>query len=296
MDDELDTARDYLADEPLPWVVWHDGSEGELVRKWGVNVYPTYVLIGPDGTILGRHPGSFNAAFRDEIEQAVRAADGVMAGRLATAGAGAGDPPSSSDDWEVIGAYDEAIHAYRAKEWEIRKADIPAEEKEQLRRALLGPVPGFAPAFAAAMDIIESKGERLLDAADFLLNRARPSEEEQQLVLDAVAAHFGSDWSLVEEYVQSQAAFLEAARAEELYEAAHRRLQQGVEPPTWHAVAAARAIVESNHDRAPEAAEFLVQQSWALRSGSPAIVLSSWWLRPNMELGQAALAELTGVD
>ena len=71
VDEELDTVTDYLADNPLPWVVWHVGTESELVRKWRVSGFPTYVLIGAEGHILAKHPGTFSADFRAEIEQAV---------------------------------------------------------------------------------------------------------------------------------------------------------------------------------------------------------------------------------
>ena len=86
VDEELDTVLDYLADEPLEWVVWHVGNESELVRRWRVTGYPTYVLVGPDGTIINKHPGAFNAGFRAEIEQAVQ-----------DAGAAENDALSSTD-------------------------------------------------------------------------------------------------------------------------------------------------------------------------------------------------------
>ena len=212
---------------------------------------------------------------------------------LIAAGAAADDAPSSSENWKVIAAYTEAINAHRAKEWELRNADVSAEEKERLVQDL-GPAPVAALADAAATAIIESNGERFLDAADFLLNRVRPSEETQQSAFDAVVAHIGPDWSLVQDYVKSQATFLEGANRRG--EAASQRLLQGVELPTWQAVAAARAIIESNHERALEAAEFLIQQTYSLRPGSAAMGLSSWWLRANMEFGAAALAELIGPD
>ena len=212
---------------------------------------------------------------------------------LIAAGAATVDAPSSSGNWKVIAAYTEAIGAHRAKEWEIRSADIPAEEKERLLQDL-GPAPDAALAVAAATAIIESNGERFMDAADFLLNRAFPSEESQQTAFDAVVAHIGPDWSLVQDYVKSQTAFLEAANKRD--EAASQRLQQGVELPTWQAVAAARAIIESNHERALEAAEFLVQQTYSMSPGNAAMILSSWWLRLNMEFGEATLAEMIGPD
>ena len=71
VDSELETAADYLDDNPLPWVVWHVGDESEIVRKWRVTGFPTYVLIDPDGMILARNAGTFNDDFRTTIEQAV---------------------------------------------------------------------------------------------------------------------------------------------------------------------------------------------------------------------------------
>ena len=79
VDEELDTVTDYLAEEPLPWVVWHVGTDSDLVRRWRVTGFPTYVLIGPEGTILSKHPGTFDAEFRTEIEQAVQRLDGMSA-------------------------------------------------------------------------------------------------------------------------------------------------------------------------------------------------------------------------
>ena len=71
VDTELETAEDYLEDNPLPWVVWHVGDESEIVRKWRVTGFPTYVLIGPEGRILARNAGTFDEDFRTIIEQAV---------------------------------------------------------------------------------------------------------------------------------------------------------------------------------------------------------------------------------
>lgn len=71
VDAELETAEGYLEDNPLPWVVWHVGDESEIVRKWRVTGFPTYVLIGPEGRILARNAGTFDEDFRTIIEQAV---------------------------------------------------------------------------------------------------------------------------------------------------------------------------------------------------------------------------------
>ena len=214
---------------------------------------------------------------------------------LIAAGAVEDDEPPSSENWNVITAYNEAIRAHRTKEWELRNADISAEEKEGLLQDL-GSAPDGAPAVDAAMAIIESNGERSLEAAEFLMKRARPSEEVQQSAFGAVVEHIGPNWSLVQDYIDSQAAWLEATRADKPDEATRLRIQQGVDQPTWQAVAAARAIIESNHERSLEAAEFLMQQTYSLNPGSSAAILSSWWLRSNRDFGDAALMELIGPD
>ena len=214
---------------------------------------------------------------------------------LIAAGAVEDDEPPSSENWNVITAYNEAIRAHRTKEWELRNADISAEEKEGLLQDL-GSAPDGAPAVDAAMAIIESNGERSLEAAEFLMNRGRPSEAVQQSAFGAVVEHIGPNWSLVQDYIDSQAAWLEATRADKPDEATRLRIQQGVDQPTWQAVAAARAIVESNHERSLEAAEFLMQQTYSLNPGNSAAILSSWWLPPNRDFGDAALMELIGPD
>ena len=62
---------DYLLDNPLPWVVWHVGADSEIVRRWRVTGYPTYVLIDPNGMILARQQGTFDEDLRTTITQAV---------------------------------------------------------------------------------------------------------------------------------------------------------------------------------------------------------------------------------
>ena len=201
---------------------------------------------------------------------------------LIPTGASQDDAPPSTEQWKVIDAFNEAMVAYWTKQSEIRQADVSAEERERMRQDLV--LPDSGPAAAAAMTIIESNGERLEDAASFLMTRARPAEEVQQSIMDAVVSHVGPDWALVEDYIASQARFLEEYGSDI------------VKHPTWRAVAAARAIIESNHERSLEAADFLIQQTYALNPGSLAMILSSWWLPPSREFGEATLSKLLGPD
>ena len=239
---------------------------------------------------------AFGACFRPRLSDVVKCAALLT---LVTAGAAEDGSPSSADQWHVIEAYDVANRAYWTKHSEIRRADVAAQERERLQRDL-GPAPDDSAAVAAAKYIIETTGDRVLDAADFLLNRARPSEDDQRWVLDAMAGHFGPNWLLVEDYMESQAEWLAAANIAGSDEEAARRYGQGVSPPTWHAASAARACVESAHERAAEAAQFLAQQAYSVFSPSDGPSSPSpggkWWLPHNRAFGESALAKLIGPD
>lgn len=201
----------------------------------------------------------------------------------------------SSEHWAAIDAYKEASNAHFAESWQISQADMPTEEKER-RQSELGPAPDIAPAVSAALAIIESNGERLMDAAEFILNSRGAPDESQRAAFDALVTHFGPDWDLLQAYIKAQTRFMQVSRAPTRDEGTAQIIQQGVEPPTLHASAAAHAIVETNHERAIEAAEFLMQQTYALRPGTSAVYLSASWLISGRERGEAALIELIGPD
>ena len=54
VDDELDTVKDFQADESMPWENWHVGEKSKLGIAWGIRAYPTYILVDDQGTILAR--------------------------------------------------------------------------------------------------------------------------------------------------------------------------------------------------------------------------------------------------
>ena len=53
-DDKVETVTDFLEDEELPWNHWHIGATSETHQKWNIRGYPTYMLVGQDGTLLAR--------------------------------------------------------------------------------------------------------------------------------------------------------------------------------------------------------------------------------------------------
>ncbi|MDE0035947.1 MAG: TlpA disulfide reductase family protein [Gammaproteobacteria bacterium] len=224
-----------------------------------------------------------------------------MATILPLIGAGADDdtqPPP--DQWTIVQAYIDANDAHRKKHLEIFRAEISEEEKDR-RRQDLGPGPDETAAAAAATAIIESGGEQTLEAVEFLLNRPMRSVSETalEIALDALAAHVGPDWSLVEDYRASEGAIMaafEATRLDDTTDAEKQRLRElinrGPEPRTVDAVAAALAVIDTKGARALEAAEFLIEQTTDLRP-TGAMVFSRW-LMISAQSGESALIELVG--
>ena len=199
------------------------------------------------------------------------------------------------DHWTVVETYFEESRAHFLKGREIGQADITVEEQARLRDEL-GPSPDIAPAISAALAIVESKGERFLDAADFLMTRASVQDEGRQATMRALVEHFGSDWPLLQAYIESQDTFMDAVRAEVRDEASRGIVESGVSIPTLHAVAVARAMIETNHEHAVDAAEFLMQQSYAMRPGNLAMMLALSWISDGMEIGESALVDIIGPD
>ena len=199
------------------------------------------------------------------------------------------------DHWTVVETYFEESRAHFLKGREIGEADITVEEQARLRDEL-GPSPDIAPAITAALAIVESKGERFLDAADFLMTRASVQDEGRQATMRALVEHFGSDWPLLQAYIESQDTFMDAVRAEVRDEVSRGIVESGVSIPTLHAVAVARAMIETDHERAIDAAEFLMQQSYAMRPGNLATMYALPWISDGMEFGESALVEITGPD
>lgn len=221
---------------------------------------------------------------------------------LIAVGAADSAEQSSSEHWDVVQAYIDSMDDYWKKRMDIRRAEVPEAEKEG-RLEDLGPIPDEEPAVIAARAIIETSGDQVVEAAEFLLDR-NPMEDAENvwgIALDTLAAHIGPDWSVVEDYLGSSAAImaaLEATRLDDVTDDEKRRhralIDRGPEPNGVHAIAAARAIVQSNGTRALEAAEFLIGQTHILRpTGAMAFPP---WLAVSAQFGETILVELIGPD
>ena len=178
--------------------------------------------------------------------------------------------PSADDHWKIVQAYIDMDTAWHAKTDEILRADDPDEERERRLKEERGEHPDIMLAVTAARAIVDAGGDRVLDAATFLVEHPRnlSSTDDRDIEFGIVAlkALVGPDWSLVEALKQDQDEWQQ--RHEEINDAdipdeerRERRDELGDVPVDTAAVAAALAIVElgAEHERGAEAAEFLIK-------------------------------------
>lgn len=57
VDAELETAVEFMKEEPMPWANWHVGMTSELTKVLDVGSFPTYILLDEQGRILARTSG-----------------------------------------------------------------------------------------------------------------------------------------------------------------------------------------------------------------------------------------------
>lgn len=71
VDAELETAVEFMEEEPMPWMNWHVGMTSELTKVLDVSAFPTYMLLDEQGRILAR-TSSLPDDFLALIEETVR--------------------------------------------------------------------------------------------------------------------------------------------------------------------------------------------------------------------------------
>lgn len=187
-----------------------------------------------------------------------------------TGDSGDAQAPSADDHWKLVQAYIDMDTAWHAKTDEIFRAEYPDEERERRLKEERGEHPDIMLAVTAARAIVDAGGDRVLDAATFLVEHPRnlSSTDDRDIEFGIVALKslVGPDWSLVETLKQDQDEWQQ--RYEEINDAdipdeerRERRDELGDVPVDTAAVAAALAIVElgAGHDHGAEAAEFLIK-------------------------------------
>ncbi len=172
------------------------------------------------------------------------------------------------DDWQILEAYIVMDGVWHARDEEIRRMDVPDDERVRLRKETQGDHPDVTLAAAAARRIIEAGRPGAREAAEFLADYSIASpihEKNVTLGMATLAKEVGPNWMAVEGYLEDLRSWREASQVIDTAdvsdeEASHGQL--GASPKATHAIAAAMAIIDAgaDHPRLLEAAEFLIAQ------------------------------------
>ncbi len=158
-----------------------------------------------------------------------------------------------------------------------------------------GQLPDATAALAAARQLVAGDGPYTIEAAEFLIERSAgpiammdplrherleelvaevgPAEAfaalraAEDVMWEALIAKIGADWSVVQDYLDEQDAWFERMRAPAAEGGGPRSMRK--RPSVVRAVATARAILnaEGVHEKAVDAAEFLVDHAWDVPRG-----------------------------
>ena len=224
-------------------------------------------------------------------------------------------------NWALVEAYITLDEAWHALDAEINRSDDPADEKDRRREEERGGHPDIVLSVVAARALVDSGGERARDAARFLVEHTTglsPTANDDIAFGNAALARLvGPDWSVVQAFHDANEAWREddAARREAFKAQAEKSASEDgdgpdaqvaavgvafvfVPPPdALEATAAAQAILDAgDHEKAREAAEFLVEHAMrsphALIKGAEALANNDWeyedWPDLLMRLGRAA--------
>ena len=184
------------------------------------------------------------------------------------------DETSSVDrNWVLVQAYIDIDTAWHAKSREIMTSDDSAEERERRLKEELGEHPDIVLSVVAARSIIEEGGDKSIDAAVFLVEHTpglSPTvESDQELGLATLQELIGPDWSVVESHkkkAEERSAQTKSIMDSDMTddEKSEKMSELGMPPMGVPATAAALAIVALGpaHERAQDAAEFLVENGF----------------------------------
>ena len=230
----------------------------------------------------------------------LRAAEGVGLATLLLASAACGPASSpyreaSGDDgarWAVVQMYLDQQEAWETEAGDVREILFGGgagslDEKVRRMEEAHGELPDATSAIAAAREIVAAGGRYTVEAAEFLierdrgplgmLNRERRLEEAAAEVgsaeavetlgaaddrtWEALTAHLGPDWAIVQDFLDELEAWFARLRAREDGASPSPTLSE--RPSAVRAVAAARAIIDAGNgqEQLVEAAQFLVDHA-----------------------------------
>ena len=58
VDEKMETLKDFLAKEKMPWTHWWAGAESKLVADWDIRGYPTIFVLDAQGVIRYKQAGA----------------------------------------------------------------------------------------------------------------------------------------------------------------------------------------------------------------------------------------------
>ena len=173
--------------------------------------------------------------------------------------------------------------------------DGTVEENLQRAEEEHGQLPDATAALAAARQLVATGGPYTIEAAEFLIERSDgpiamidplrhkrleklaaevgPAEAfaalhaAEEVTWEVLIAKIGPDWSVVQDYLDEQDAWLERRRAAAAEGGGPPSVQE--RPSVVRAAAAARAILDAEgvHEKTVAAAEFLVDHAWDVPRG-----------------------------
>ena len=185
---------------------------------------------------------------------------------------------SVGPDWSLVEDYRASEGAIMAAFEATRLDDTTDEEKQRLRELInRGPEPRTVDAVAAALAVIDTKGARALEAAEFLIEQTtdlRPTGAmvfSRWLMISAQSGEsalielVGPNWDVIGDYLEQLEAWETAERdirttEPDGKERSVRLAELGDRPTPSRASAAAIAILDlgGEHEKARQAAEFLL--------------------------------------
>ena len=194
--------------------------------------------------------------------------------------------------WAVVQDYLDQQEAWEAEAGDVREILFGGgagslDEKVRRMEEAHGELPDATSAIAAAREIVAAGGRYTVEAAVFLIERDRgplgmldrerrleeaaaevgPAEAAETLGADddrtweALIAHSGADWAIVQDFLDELEAWFARLRAREDGASPSPTLSE--RPSAVRAVAAARAIIDAGNgqEKLVEAAEFLVDHA-----------------------------------
>jgi thiol-disulfide isomerase/thioredoxin len=68
-DDEKGTLKKFLDGNDMPWVHWWDGQDGNIIKGWNVQAFPTIYVLDPKGVIRYKFVGVVTNELDDAVDK-----------------------------------------------------------------------------------------------------------------------------------------------------------------------------------------------------------------------------------